>query len=428
MLENTNLLMGILVLALVFTSAYFSLAETALGACSRAKIHQLAREGNKRAISCEELLKKSEDALSTILLCNNAINILASAIATSVLIKMFGEAGVIYATIVMTILVLVFGEIAPKTYALSHAERIILFSAPLILFLIKIFNPLTRHIQNVIDKTFEIFGSKKHHDSQARLISDLEEIRGTIELKHKAGSIVKYDKDMLDSILDLEDTEISNIMIHRKNVDSIDIEQDLNVILDKALKINHSRIPLWKDDEDNVVAVLNMRKFIAILHHNGGDLSKVNLKQITSEPWFVPATNNLRNQLIAFKQKKEKFALVIDEYGSLMGVVTLEDILEEIVGDIDEKDKNEIRLKISKFKDGAYRIPGELPIRDINRKLNWDLPEDDENAATLAGLLIARAEKIPTEKEKFEFDGFRFEVLRVARNKIISLKVLKINN
>lgn len=427
-MEDTTLLMGILVLALVFISAYFSLAETALATCSRARIHHLVKEGNKRAIACEELLKQSENAMSTILLCNNAINIMASAITTSVLIKLFGEAGVIYATVIMTILILVFGEIAPKTYALKHAESIILFSAPVVLWLIRIFYPLTKNIQNVIDKTFEIFSSdKNHNDRQSKMISDLEEIRGTIELKHKAGSIVKYDKDMLDSILDLEDTEIGSIMVHRKNMSSIDIDQNFDTILEKALEINHSRIPLWRENEDNVISILNMRKFITLLHNNGGDTSKINLKQITSDPWFVPATNTLRDQLIAFKKKKEKFAIVIDEYGSLMGIVTLEDILEEIVGDIDEKDPHLTKFKIGQFKDGGYKIPGELPIRDINRKLNWNLPDDDENAATLAGLLIARAEKIPEVKEVFEFEGFKFEVLRVARNKILSLKVSKMH-
>ncbi len=427
MIENSDLLMGLLVIALVLTSAYFSLAETALATCSRAKIHHLAKEGDLRAIRCERLLKQSENAMSTILLCNNAINILASAIATSVLIGLFGETGVIYATVIMTVLVLVFGEIAPKTYALKHAEKIILFSAPIVLALIKVFHPITRHIQTTIDKTFEFFSPTNHqNERQTRLISDIEEIRGTIELKHKAGSIVKYDKEMLDSILDLEETEISNIMVHRKNISSINIDQDLDVILKKALTINHSRIPLWEEDEDNVVSILNMRKFITVLHNNGGDISKVSLKQITNDPWFVPASNTLRNQLIAFKKKKEKFALVVDEYGTMMGMVTLEDILEEIVGDIDEKDMSQTKLKIVKIEDNSYKIPGELAVRDINRKLNWELPEDDENSSTLAGLLISHIEKIPEEKETFEFDGFKFQVLRIARNKILSLKVTRI--
>jgi Mg2+/Co2+ transporter CorB len=425
MIENTNLLLGILVLVLILLSAFFSLAEIALTTCSRAKIHRLAKDGDTKAIRVEKLLHKSESAMSTILLCNNAINILASAIATGVLIKIFGESGIIYATIIMTILVLVFGEIAPKTYALKHAEPIILFSAGFVLWLVKFFYPFTKGIQSVIDKTFEFFSPSIKHNKHTKLNSDLEEIRGTIDLKHKAGSIVKYDKDMLDSILDLGETEIIDIMIHRKNMASIDIEQNLDKILKRAFEINHSRIPLWRGDEDNIVAILNMRKLITVLHSNHGDVSKINLKQFTYEPWFTPASNTLKNQLVAFKKKKEKFALVIDEYGALMGVITLEDILEEIVGDIDEKDDNQSRLSVHRYKDGSYKISGELTLRDINRKLNWDLPEDDENASTLAGLLISRIEKIPEEKEEYKFDGFKFKVLKVKQNKVAMLRVSK---
>jgi Mg2+/Co2+ transporter CorB len=425
MIENINLTLGILVFVLICFSSFFSLAETSLTTCSKAKIHRLAKDGNTKAATTERLLRKSESAISTILLCNNAVNILASAIATSVLIKIFGESGVIWATLIMTVLVLVFAEIAPKTYALKHPEKIILRVAPIILWLVRMFYPFTKNIQIAIDGVFNFFGSKKTDKRNIKQLSDLEEIRGTIELKHKAGSIFKYDKDMLDSILDLGDTDISNVMVHRKNMASIDIEQDLDKILKQSFDINHSRIPLWRGDEDNIVAILNMRKLITVLNSNHGDVSKINLKQFTYEPWFTPASNTLKNQLIAFKRKKEKFSLVIDEYGALMGVITLEDILEEIVGDIDEKDDNQSRLSIHKYKDGSYKISGEITLRDINRKLNWDLPEDDDNAATLAGLLISRIEKIPEEKEECEFDGFKFKVLKVKQNKVTMLRVSK---
>ena len=428
--ENINLILGLLVLFLILLSAFFACVETALTTCSKAKIHRLSKEGNKRAIKVESVFKANESAMSTILLCNNAINIMASAIATGVLIGIFGESGVIYATIVMTVLVLVFGEIAPKTYSLKNAEKIILFSAPLVLWLVKIFFPITKNIQNAIDKTFDFFRplkSKHHKDKNHQLMSDIEEIRGTIELKHKAGSIIKYDKDMLDSILDLGETEIINVMIHRKNMVSINIEQSLDDILKRAFEINYSKIPLWRDNEDNIVAILNMRDLILFLHKNHGHVNKINLKQFTSLPWFVPASNTLKSQLVSFRKKKEKFAIVIDEYGALMGVITLEDILEEIVGDLDGKEDKRVGQRIIKMKDGGYKFSGELPVRDINRKLNWDLPEDDENASTLSGLLIARAERIPEEKEEFQFDGFLFKVLKANQNKIIFLKVNKIN-
>jgi Mg2+/Co2+ transporter CorB len=427
MTENINLILGILVAVLILLSAFFSLTETAFTNCSKAKIHRLAKDGNKKAKQTETLIKGSEGTISTILLCNNAINILASAIATSVLIKIFGDSGVIYATLIMTVLVLIFGEITPKTYALKHSEKCVLVAAPIILFLVKIFSPITNSLQNIIERIFKFFGPPIHHKAkQIRLVSDLEEIRGTIDLKHKAGSIFKDEKDMLDSILDLEGTQIINVMIHRKNMESINIDQELEEILKQALNINHSRIPLWKDDEDNVVAIMNVRKLITAIHNNHGDLSKISLKHITSDPWFVPSSNTLKNQLVSFKQKKEKFAIVIDEYGTLLGIITLEDILEEIVGDLEVRDDNQRRLKVVKYKDGSYKVPGELPLRDINRQLNWNLPEDNDNASTLAGLLIFNLERIPEEKEAFEFDGFHFKVLKTLRNKVVSVKVSKV--
>ncbi|MFT6077049.1 MAG: Mg2+/Co2+ transporter CorB [Myxococcota bacterium] len=405
-------------------SAFFSLTETAFTNCSKAKIHRLAKDGNKKAKKTEELLRRSESTISTILLFNNAINILASAISTSVLIGMIGDQGVIYATLIMTVLVLIFGEITPKTYALKYSEKCVLVAAPLILILVRIFSPLTNFLQYVIAKIFEFFSpTNQKYEKHIRQVSDLEEIRGTIDLKHQAGSIFKEEKDMLDSILDLEETEILNVMIHRKNMSSINIEQNLDNVLKQALDINHSRIPLWQGNEDNIIAILNVRKLVSAMHNNRGDINKINLKQLTSDPWFVPSSNTLKNQLVSFKQKKEKFAIVIDEYGTLLGIITLEDILEEIVGDLEARDDNQKRLQVVKYKDGSYKIPGELPLRDINRQLNWNLPEDNDNASTLAGLLISYLERIPEEKEEFEFVGFHFKVLKTLRNKIIFVTV-----
>ena len=424
MIENINLVLAILVILLVFCSAFFSLVETAFTNCSKAKINHLIKEGNKKAINVEILLKKSESTISTILLCNNAINIMASAIATSVLIKFFGEAGVIHATLIMTVLVLVFGEITPKTYALKNSEAIILSSSFFILLLVTIFSPFTRFIQNIITKIFELFNSnntkKNDHD-----VSDLEEIKGTIDLKHKEGSIVKYDKDMLDSILDLDETEITNAMTHRQNIFSINIKQSLEAILKIAFKINHSKIPMWKGDEDNIVSILDVKSLVMELHHNKGDISKISLEQFTTLPWFVPASNTLKSQLISFRNKKQKFAIVIDEYGALLGIITLEDILEEIVGDLEERERSQDSLQITKFKNGSYKILGEMSVRDINRQLNWNLSDGDENTTTLAGLLLFKIERIPQEKEEFEFDGFKFVVLKVKDNKIIYLQVTK---
>jgi Mg2+/Co2+ transporter CorB len=426
MIENINLFLGLAVIFLVFISSFFSISETALTSTSKGKIHRLAKDGNRNAIRVEKLIKNKESMIGTILLANNVVNILASAIATSVLIGMFGEAGVLYATIVMTTLILIFGEIAPKTLALRYPEKIALMSAGILLFFVKIFYPVTRNIQKAINKTFIILRIVKPEKNGQNSSEDLEEIRGTIDLKHKAGSIVKYEKDMLEGILDLGETEIFNVMMHRKNIQSINVDQKLEDILQQAFAINHSRIPLWQDDEDNIIAILDIRKLFTCLHKNKGNSKDLKLEQFTLKPWFVPSGNSLQNQLTAFRARKEKFAIVIDEYGALLGIVTLQDILEEIVGDV-EGAPNKNGLKMTKLKNDTYKIAGQSHIRDINRKLNWDLPEHDENTATIAGLVISRAEKIPEENEEFEFGDYHFKTSKVKDNKILFVKVKKLN-
>jgi Mg2+/Co2+ transporter CorB len=255
-------------------------------------------------------------------------------------------------------------------------------------------------------------------------VTDLDEIRGAIELKHKEGSMFKYDKDMLGGILDLGEVEISEIIIHRKNMESINIDQDVDDIIRQAFEIGHSNIPLWQNDRDNIVAILNMKKMFKILHHKKTNIKDLKLDDITSEPWFVPSTNSLRNQLFAFRKKKNKFAVVVDEYGALMGIITLEDILEEIVGEINDENRKDM-AKITKIKNDFYKIPGEATIRDVNRKLNWELPEDNE-VSTMAGLVVSKIERIPEVEEEFQFDDFIFKIMKKQHNQIVMLKVKKI--
>ena len=418
-MDGITLIYTFSIFVLVLMSAFFSGSETGITASSKGKIHRLSKEGNKRAKKTEKLLKNKERLIGTILLGNNTVNILASAIATSLFIKHFGEAGVAYATIVMTLLILVFSEITPKTWAIQNAEKAALISAPLLAILVKIFYPITKRIQTLVSLIINPSNKK-----QQPLISELDEIRGAIELKHKEGSMFKDDKDMISNILDLGEIEISNVVVHRKNIKSINIEQTLNSIIKQALNINYTRIPLWKNDKDNIVAILDVKKLIRQLHKNNNKIEKIKLESITSKPWFVPATNSLKNQLSDFRNKKKKLAIVIDEYSALVGIITLEDILEEIVGSMADKEENEIQ-QIVKISNGCYKIFGELPIRDINRKLNWNLPEDEEDVSTLAGLVIAKIKRIPDEKEKIKLNNFIFTIVKKKHNKIILLKVKK---
>ena len=411
-----------LVVFLMIISALFSCSETSITAASRAKIHRLANEGSKRAKKLEKLLKSREKVISTMLIGNNAVNILASAIATSVLIELFGDAGLLYATVGMTIIVLLFAEITPKTIALKAPDKIALFLAPLIDFLVKILMPVAHLSQKMVDSVVDLFFPKNYKNSKGE---ELEEIRDAVDLKHKEGSIFKYDKDLIDGVLDLSDTEISEIMVHRKEIESINADLPIMEIVRNALEISYTRIPLWRGNQENIVAILNVRKLLKALHFYKGSFDKFDINSATSEPWFVPAGNSLRSQLFAFRKKKKRFALVVDEYGSLLGLVTLEDILEEIVGEIKEQD-DESEINIIKIKSGAYKIAAKSLIRNINKKLDWDLLEDDR-AYNLAAFIINNLGRIPDEKENFMIEGYYFEILKKRDHDLILVKMKKVN-
>lgn len=408
------------IFVLIFISAFFSGSETGIIASSKGKIHRLSINGNGSAKKVEYLLRDKDSLMATILIGNNIANILASAIATSLFIKYFGEAGVFYATIVMTILLLVFSEITPKTYSLKNAEAVALLTVWPLLVFTKIFYPITKIVYIVIKILSKTSGGK----GGGVIISDFDELRGTIALKHKEGSMVKYDRDMISGVLDLNDVSIVDVVIHRRNIESINIDQEIEVIVKESFKINHTKIPLWQGDKDNIVSILNIKKLIKVLHKNNNDLSKVKLRDVTSKPWFVPATNSLRDQLASFRREEKKFAIAIDEYGALEGIVTLEDILEEIVGNISERE-NRKKHKIIQLKDGFYGIAGEFSIRDINRRLSWNLPDDD-TFSTLAGFIIEETQRIPEEGEELEINNFIVRVVKKEHNKIISLQVKKL--
>lgn len=411
---------SLLISFLVFLSAVLSCAETSVTAASRARIHRLANDGNKKAQLLEDLLKQREKIIGTILALNNAVNILSSAIATGFLIKVFGEAGLLYATVGMTIIILIFAEILPKTIAFKAPDAIALALAPLIYISVKLFSPFTeiahRIVKFAINPFFKNFSKTKE--------LEIAEIRDAVNLKTKEGYLVQYDKDLIDGVLDLSDTEITEIMVHRKDIRSVNIDLPIIEIINRTLDIGQTRIPLWKDNPENIVAILNVRKMLQYLHLNKGVYEKFDLKDVTSEPWFVPSSNSLRSQLFAFRKRKKRFALVVDEYGSLLGLVTLEDILEEIVGDIEDMDdKNEIN--IIKTKSGSYKIAGKALIRDINKKLDWNIKEDDD-AYNLTAFIISNLDRVPEEKESFTIGDYYFKILKKQGQDLILVKVKKV--
>jgi Mg2+/Co2+ transporter CorB len=401
---------------LVMLSGLFSGSETALTATSRARMHQLESEGDKRAARVSKLIADRESLIGAILLGNNVVNILASALATALFLKLFGQAGVAYATVIMTAVVLVFGEVLPKTYAISNPDRAAMAVARPILWAVRLFGPIVAAVKFIVRSLLKTFGVRAEGD----VMSPHEEIRGHIELHHSEGAVDTSDRSMLGGILDLRDYTVADVMVHRKNMEMIEAELEPRAAVAKALESRHTRIPLWKDDPENIVGVLHAKDLLRALNAAGGDLSLIDILKIAREPWFVPETTSLFEQLHAFRAKREHFALVVDEYGALMGLVTLEDILEEIVGEIDDVHDRPVE-GIQHQPDGSVLVNGAVTIRDVNRTLDWNLP--DNEAVTIAGLVIHEAQTIPEPGQVFSFHGRRFEITRRRRNQLTQIKI-----
>ncbi len=416
-MELTLLFSLIAIVGLLVLSALFSGSETALTASNQARIHHLLRKGNKRARTVTRLMETREQLIGAILLGNNLVNILASALATSILIGFFGDIGVAIATVVMTTLVLIFSEILPKTYALSNADRVALGVAPVIRILVAFFSPITRALNLVVGATLRLFGAGA---GSPKVVTASEEIRSTIALRAQEGEVVKHERDMLGSVLDLTDVQVDEVMVHRRNMFAVNADDATSSLVEQILSSPYTRVPVWRDDPDNIVGIVHVKDLLKALHVHRGPLDDLDVTPVVGEPWFVPETTSLRQQLNAFRRRRAHVALVVDEYGTLMGLVTLEDILEEIVGDIaDEHDVPAPTVRA--LGDGSYIVEGGTTIRDLNRLFDWNLP--DEEAATVAGLVIYNARVIPEAGQMFTFHDFRFEVLQRRRNQIVSLRV-----
>jgi Mg2+/Co2+ transporter CorB len=404
-----------IIVLLLAVSAFFSGAETGLTAASRPRMHALARKGLRRARLVNELRDRKEQVITAILFGNNLVNILASALATGALIALFGEAGIAYATVAMTVLVVVFGEVLPKTFAINHADRVALAVAPLMRAVMRVLGPAVGVTQAVVRVILRLLGA--HRLQMGNKVAE-EELRGAIELHNGAGD--RDERNMLRSILDLADVEVGTIMVHRRQVVAIDLDQKPAAVVEQALASRYTRIPLWRGQPDNIVGVVHAKAILNALRTNGGNFDAIRINEIATPPWFIPESTTLLDQLEAFRRRREHFAIVVDEYGAFLGIVTLEDILEEIVGDIAERHEFQVP-GVKATPDGSYIIDGHVTIRDLNRDFDWQLPADE--AATVAGLVLHEARRIPEVGQVFTFHGFRFEVLRRKRNQITSLRL-----
>ncbi len=406
------------VVILLGLSAFFSGSETALTAASRARMHTLASEGDKNAQTVERMLAAPERIIGTVLLGNNLVNILASALTTSLLISLFGEVGVAYATLGLTLLVVIFAEVLPKTYALAYSDRISLTVAPIMSVLIVLLRPATVAVEYIVSAILAL--TPDNRDDDSNYLSGHHEIRGHINLQHKEGAVARHDAHMLGGILDLGDLQVADIMIHRTKMETIDADDPPGEIVNDAVKSKHSRLPIWKNEPENIIGVLHTKDLLASLSRADWDVATLEVEKVCKEPWFIPDTTSLKEQLNRFLTGQSQLALVVDEYGEVQGLITLEDILEEIVGQIaDEHDPQDMAIRPQA--DGTVNVDGSVPIRDLNRQMDWDLPDDE--ATTVAGLVIHEAQSIPEPGQVFTFYDYRFEVLRKNRNKISALRV-----
>ena len=397
-------LLALIIVLLIIASAFFSSAETALTAASDARMRQLASKGNERARTVEALRADREGLIGSILIGNNAVNVLGSALATSIAISLFGEGGLVWATIAMTVLLVVFAEVMPKTYAFTYADQYALRIAPTLLWVVRLLSPLSLGIRFLAS---QMIRPNPNGDQDRE-----EELRGLIELQGDNGNADDRErKAMLSSILDLNELSVEQIMTHRGTVSMVNADDNIEDILRFVLGSPHTRHPVFSGKPDNIIGVLHVKDLLRALGEAESSGKKPLLPQlvqnIASDAYFIPETSLLFDQLQAFRTRREHFAVVVDEYGVLQGLVTLEDILEEIVGQIeDEHDFPTISL-MSDI-NGNINVDGNVTLRDLNRKYNLNFPEED--VSTIAGLIINIAKRIPEKGESF-----------IIKNKLVTI-------
>lgn len=414
------------IIALLMISAFFSGSETALTAASRGKLHSLADRGSTGANRALRLTEDSEKLIGAVLLGNNLVNILAASLATSLFMRLFGENGVALATLVMTFLVLVFAEVLPKTYAILQSERAATMVSLPITIVVAALSPIVAAVQVIVRAILRMIGVSASDQNEANAAQ--AEIAGTIALGHVEGTMHRDDRDRLLGALDLKDREVEEIMLHRSDMEMVDVDSDPADVISQCLESPHTRLPLWKDDPENIIGVIHAKDLLRAVNKivrgerpSMRNLADFKVSDVAMKPYFVPETTTLDDQLREFLRRKTHFALVVDEYGALQGLITLEDIIEEIIGEISDEHDVDEKAVPQADNQGIYEIEGAMTIRDLNRALDWSLPDDEAN--TIAGLVIHEAQMIPDVGQVFAFHGFRFEISGREQNKITVLRI-----
>ncbi len=409
------------VVVLLVLSAFFAGSETALTAVSLGKMHQLEKDGSSAAARVNGLVGNRERLIGALLLGNTFVNILASSLATSVLEGRYGHNAVVIVAAVMTAVVLIFAEVLPKTLAIARTDGFALTVARPVGMVVSVLGPIVGTVQKLVWAMLWLFGVRGENKG---IVADEvhDEIRGTVYLRHQQGSVERESRDMISGVLDLRELTVADVMTHRKKMTSIDIGLPADEIVRAVLSSRRSRVPVWRDEPENIIGVLRTKAIIRAAMGNAEAFKGLDMLSLVTPPWFVPDTMGVEELLDAFRERRSHFALVVDEYGVIMGLVTREDILDEVFGRIPDESQSRPQLGARQQADGSYLVDGTTPIRDLNRAMEWNLP--DSEATTIAGLVIHEARTIPDVGQRFAFYGFKFEVLRRQRNQITVIRVV----
>jgi len=407
------------IVVLMVASAFFAGSETALTAVSHGKMHQLAKDGSRAASTVNKLIHNRERLIGALLLGNTFVNILASSFATMLLEDRLGHRTVVVVTILMTLLILVFSEVLPKTLAIARTDRFALTVAGTVKHVVALLAPIVGAVQFIVWRMLEMFGVEQ--DSEALPDQAHDEIRGTVFLRHQEGTVERESRDMISGVLDLTELTVGDVMIHRKNMTTVSADLSPEQIVAAVMAMSHARVPVWREQPENIVGVLHTKDIVRAMLGSRGAVAKLDIAALITPPWFVPETMALEELLTAFRERRSHFAFVVDEYGVILGLVTREDILDEIFGRVPDEHGTSAQDGMRPQPDGSFIIDGMTPVREINRALDWNLP--DEEATTLAGLVIHEARAIPDVGQRFAFYGFDFVILRRQRNQITKLRV-----
>ena len=414
----TSIILLILLIILVLISAFLSGSETAITATSKARIIYKKKQGSKRAEYVLKILNQKDNVISSLVISSNSVNILASSLATAFFYDIFGVSGIFYSTLIMTVTIVIFAEILPKTYAINKPNRTTLQISYIIYYLNKILFVFVFSINKIV----RLILGRNENDAKNSDLQSEEELKGVIDLYKTSNPDYEQEKDMLQSILLLNDITVEEIFTHRKNIYSIDSSLTTREIINKINISRYTRIPFWRDNPENIIGLLNVRTLnIDLKNHNE---SKEIIFDKISNPWFIPETTNLLEQLVEFKKRKEHLAFVVDEFGELLGLITLEDIIEEIVGEIvDEIDVPENDFKLNNY--GKVIINGEKNIRDLYKSFDLDPPEIE--SSTIAGYILDISKKIPSYGESFKDNFFSYKILSHSKKQISKVEISKIS-